>query len=60
MRNAGYELSQRIRKRAEQILGWGKTFGGLARTRFIGHERIENGALIVGAAYNIIRMTKLR
>lgn len=60
MRTVGYGLSQRVRKRCEQIIGWGKTVAGLARTRFIGHVRIENSALIVGAAYNLLRMTKLR
>jgi len=59
MKTVGYRLSQRVRKRAEQIFGWGKTVAGLARTRFVGHVRIENSALIAGAAYNLLRMTKL-
>lgn len=59
MKTAGYRLSQRARKRVEQIIGWGKTVAGLARTRFIGHERIESSALIAGAAYNLLRMTRL-
>jgi transposase len=59
MKTIGYGLSQRVRKRVEQIIGWGKTVAGLARTRFIGHVRIENSALIAGAAYNLLRMTKL-
>lgn len=59
-RTKGYALSQRIRKRVEQIIGWGKTVGHLARTRFLGHERIEMEALLTGAAYNLLRMTKLR
>jgi hypothetical protein len=59
MNSVGYQVSQRVRKRCEQIFGWGKTVAGLARTRFIGHVRIENSALMVGAAYNLLRMTKL-
>lgn len=59
MNTIGYRLSQRVRKRCEQIIGWGKTVAGLARTRFIGHVRIENAALMCGAAYNLLRMTKL-
>jgi transposase len=59
MKTTGYRLSQRVRKRVEQIIGWGKTVAGLARTRFIGHVRIENSALIAGAAYNLLRMTRL-
>lgn len=60
MKTVGYRLSQRVRKRAEQIFGWSKTVAGLARTRFIGHVRIESSALIVGAAYNLLRMVRLR
>lgn len=60
MKTVGYRLSQRVRKRVEQIIGWGKTVAGLARTRFIGHERIESSALIAGAAYNLLRMIRLR
>ena len=55
----GYRLSQRVRKRVEQIIGWGKTNGQLARTRFLGHERIELEAMMTGAAYNLLRMTRL-
>jgi len=59
MKTVGYGISQRVRKRVEQIIGWGKTTAGLARTRFVGHVRIENSALMAGAAYNLLRMTKL-
>lgn len=60
MNTTGYRLSQRVRKRVEQIIGWGKTVAGLARTRLIGHVRIENSALMAGAAYNLLRMSRLR
>jgi len=60
MGSKSYQISQRIRKRVEQIIGWAKTVGQLARTRFLGHERIEQEALITGAAYNLLRMTRLR
>jgi transposase len=59
MTTVGYRSSQRVRKRCEQIIGWSKTVAGLTRTRFVGHERIESSALICGAAYNLLRMTKL-
>ena len=32
----GYEISQTIRKRAEQIFGWMKTVGGMRRSRYCG------------------------
>ncbi len=59
MKTLGYRISQRVRKRCEQIIGWGKTVAGLARTKFIGHVRIENSALMCGAAYNLLRMSRL-
>lgn len=59
MKTRGYALSQRIRKRVEQIIGWGKTTGRWLRTRFLGHERIQCEALVTGAAYNLLRMTRL-
>jgi transposase len=58
-RTIGYQVSQRKRKRVEQVIGWGKTSAGLARTRFLGHQRIESALLIAGAAYNLLRMTRL-
>ena len=58
-RTKRYRTSQRVRKRVEQVIGWCKTVGGLARTRFIGHPLIEMDARITGAAYNLLRMAKL-
>ncbi len=55
----GYELSQRVRKRVEQVIGWTKTVAGQARTRFVGRARIEMDAMVAGAAYNLLRMTRL-
>ena len=58
-RHAGYGVSQRIRKRVEEIFGWMKTVGGFRRTRFKGTERTQLAAYMVGAAYNLLRMAKL-
>ena len=58
-RHAGYGISQRIRKRVEEIFGWFKTVGGLRKTRFRGIERTQEYAFMVGAAYNLLRMSKL-
>jgi len=55
----GYNTSQRIRKRVEEIIGWFKTIGGMARARFVGRWKIEQQALIVAGAYNLLRMAKL-
>lgn len=60
MRSRAYRASQRMRKFIEPVIGWMKHIGGLSRTRFIGHERIQNDAMMVGAAWNLMRMTRLR
>jgi len=55
----GYQTSQRIRKRIEEIFGWMKTTGGLRKTRYRGVERTHGCAQIVAANYNLVRMAKL-
>lgn len=58
-RHAGYPVSLRARMFIESIFGWAKTKGGLRRTRFKGRARTQMYAHIVGAAYNLLRMSKL-
>ena len=58
-RQAGYAISQRIRKRVEEIFGWVKTTGNFRRTRFRGRLRTQLAAYVVGAAYNLLRMARL-
>jgi transposase len=58
-RTAGYEISQRIRKRIEEIIGWCKGVGGLARARFVGRWKIRQQTEIAAAAYNLLRMARL-
>lgn len=58
-RHAGYAISQRVRKRVEEIFGWAKTVGGFRRTRFKGIRRSQLAAYFVGAAYNLVRMSRL-
>ena len=59
-RHPGYAMSQKIRKRIEQVFGWAKTIGGLRRTRYRGLRRTQFTAYLVGAAYNLIRIARLR
>ncbi len=59
-RHPGYGISQRIRKRVEEIGGWIKTIGGFRRTRFKGASRTQLAGWFVGAAYNLLRMAKLK
>jgi len=58
-RHAGYSVSQRIRKRIEEIFGWAKTVGCFRKTRFKGLERTQLAAHLVAAAYNLLRISKL-
>ena len=52
---AGYRLSQKIRKRVEEIFGWMKTVGGLRRSRYRGVERTQAWAYFVAlrVAYSL-------
>jgi transposase len=54
-----YTISQRIRKRIEEIFGWMKTTGNLRKSRWIGIERTHAAAQYVGSAWNLVRMAKL-
>jgi transposase len=58
-RNKGYQLSQRIRKRVEEIFGWAKTIGGARRARHVGRWKIGQDALVVGTAYNLLRLARM-
>lgn len=58
-RHAGYAVSQRKRKRVEEIFGWMKTIGGFRRTRFVGLQRTQLAGWFVAAAYNLVRMSNL-
>lgn len=59
-RHAGYTVSQRIRKRVEEIFGWVKTVGGFRRTRHKGKQRTQFAAHMVGGAYNLLRIARLQ
>jgi transposase len=44
---AGYQVSQRVRKRVEEIFGWTKTVGNFRRTRYRGLIRTELASYFV-------------
>ena len=56
---AGYAVSQRVRKRVEEIFGWMKTVGGLRKTRYVGLGANQIAGYMIGAAYNLLRIAKL-
>ncbi len=58
-RPPGYAVSQRFRKRIEEVFGWMKTVGNFRKTRFIGFGANQIAAYMVGAAYNLLRVARL-
>lgn len=54
-----YRVSQRIRKRVEEIFGWVKTVGGLRRSRYRGRERTQAWGYFVAGTYNLVRIARL-
>ena len=58
-RSAAYTVSQRLRKRIEEIFGWAKTVGGFRKSRYRGVERSHAAGQYVIAALNLLRMAKL-
>ena len=58
-RHPGYALSQRKRKRVEEIFGWIKTVGGLRKTRHRGVDLVDWMFTLALAAYNMVRIRNL-
>jgi hypothetical protein len=54
-----YAISQRKRKLTEEGFGWTKTIGGLRRSRHAVRWKLGQQSLITGAAYNLLRLTRL-
>jgi transposase len=59
MGSEAYRLSQRCRKRIEEIFGWKKEIGGMRRSRHTGQWKLTQVALVVGAAYNLLRLARI-
>jgi transposase len=58
-RHAGYQVSQRKRKRIEEVFGWMKTVGMLRKTRHRGVFKVGWVFIFTAAAYNLVRMRNL-
>ena len=58
-RHDGYAISQRKRKRVEEIFGWIKTVAGLRKTRHRGRKRVSWMFTFAAAAFNLVRMRNL-
>jgi transposase len=59
IRHEGYRLSQRKRKRVEEVFGWMKTIGTMRKTRHRGKARVGWMFTFTAAAYNLIRIRNL-
>jgi Transposase DDE domain/Transposase domain (DUF772) len=55
----GYRVSQIVRKRIEQFFGWGKSVGGLRKTRLRGVRGNQQLMWLTGLAYNLVRMSRM-
>jgi transposase len=59
-RHGGYPVSQRKRKRVEEVFGWMKTVALQRKTRFLGPERTGWMFTLAAATYNLVRMRNLQ
>ena len=57
--HAGYQISQRKRKRVEEPFGWMKTYGLLAKRRHRGRENVDWLFRLTATVYNITRLKGL-
>ena len=58
-RHPGYAVSQRCRKRVEEVFGWLKTVGLLRKTRHRGCARVGWMLTFTTAVYNLVRIRNL-
>ena len=56
----GYRLSQKCRKKVEECFGWLKTITGLGRSRTVGRWKLQQMLEIGAAAFNLVRLRKLK
>lgn len=50
--HVGYAISQRVRKRIEEVFGWIKTVGNSRKTRYIGLGANQLAVHLLASAYN--------
>jgi transposase len=59
LRHVGYDISQRCRKRIEEVFGWTKTTGGAAQVKVRGLAKVRAVFTFAILAYNLVRIPKL-
>jgi transposase len=58
-RHPGYDVSQRVRKRVEEIFGWLKTVGLLRKVKHRGQPQVDSVFRFGLAVYNLVRIRNL-
>lgn len=58
-RHSSYAVSQKFRKRIEEVFGWLKTVGLFRKTRYRGVKKIDWHFTLAVTAYNLVRMRNL-
>jgi transposase len=56
----GYRLSQKCRKKIEEVFGWLKGVAGLGRSRVVGRWKLQQLLEVGAAAFNLVRLRKLQ
>ena len=55
----GYRLSQKCRKKIEEVFGWLKGVAGMGRSRWVGRWKLQQMLEVSAAAFNLVRLRKL-
>ncbi|HKB49652.1 MAG TPA: transposase, partial [Ktedonobacterales bacterium] len=58
-RHPGYDVSQRKRKRVEEVFGWNKMIGLVRKLRHRGRETVGWVFTFTNAVYNLVRLRTL-
>lgn len=58
-RHQGYRVSQRVRKRIEEIMGWGKDIGPIRKTKLRGTANVGFQWLLTLTSYNLVRLRNI-
>lgn len=58
-RHAGYSISQKLRKRVEEIFGWMKTVGGMHQVKLRGLANVASRFTLAAAVFNLVRMRNI-
>jgi IS5 family transposase len=58
-RHEGYRISQRVRKRVEEVFGWAKVVGTIRKVKVRGLTRVSGLFTFAVAVYNLVRIRNI-